>query len=333
MSTPVVDVIRHAATWFEPSPDGFGSLLELIGDARLVLIGEASHGTHEFYRTRAELTKALILAKGFNFVAVEADWPDAYRANRWVRHQSGDPDAETALDDFKRFPRWMWRNRVVVDFLEWLRTHNGGREAASRVGFYGLDLYSLHASIDAVLTYLRKVDPAAADRARYRYSCFEHFGEDSQAYGYAATFGLSRSCEDDVVAELVDLQRRAAEYATRDGRIAADEYFVAEQNARLVRNAEKYYRAMFGGRVESWNLRDTHMMETLEALIAHARQQGAEGRAVVWAHNSRGRARDPDGRVGGVEPGTVGAAGLRRSKPPDWLHNPYRDRHGGLELG
>lgn len=286
MSGPLVDVIRHAATWFEPSPDGFGSLLESIGDARLVLIGEASHGTHEFYRTRAELTKALILNKGFSFVAVEADWPDAYRANRWVRHESADPDAETALDNFKRFPRWMWRNRDVVDFLTWLRTHNADKNADSRVGFYGLDLYSLHASIDAVLTYLRKVDPAAAARARYRYSCFEHFGEDSQAYGYAATFGLSRSCEDDVVAELLDLRRRAADYATRDGRVAADEYFFAEQNARLVRNAEEYYRSMFGGRVESWNLRDTHMMETLEALLAHVAQQVGEARAVVWAHNS-----------------------------------------------
>ena len=286
MSGPVVDVIRHAATWFESSPDGFGSLLELIGDARLVLIGEASHGTHEFYRTRAELTKALIVSKGFNFVAVEADWPDAYRANRWVRNESADPDAETALDNFKRFPRWMWRNRDVVDFLTWLRTHNAGKDAAGRAGFYGLDLYSLHASIDAVLGYLRKVDPAAAERARYRYSCFEHFGEDSQAYGYAATFGLSRSCEDDVIAQLVDLRKRAAEYATRDGRIAADEYFFAEQNARLIRNAEEYYRSMFGGRVESWNLRDTHMMETLEALLAHAAQEVGEARAVVWAHNS-----------------------------------------------
>jgi erythromycin esterase-like protein len=280
------DIIRHAATWYESTPDGFGSLLELIGDARLVLIGEASHGTHEFYRTRAELTKALILKKGFNFVAVEADWPDAYRPNRWVRHESDDPDAETALDDFKRFPRWMWRNRDVVDFLNWLRSHNAGRDPAARVGFYGLDLYSLHASIEAVLTYLRKVDPAAAERARYRYGCFEHFGEDSQAYGYAATFGLSRPCEDDVLAQLLELRRRAGEYATRDGRVAADEYFFAEQNARLVRNAEEYYRAMFGGRVESWNLRDTHMMETLEALLAHVAQQAGGSRAVVWAHNS-----------------------------------------------
>jgi erythromycin esterase-like protein len=286
MSGPLLDVIRHFATWFEPSPEGFGSLLESIGDARLVLIGEASHGTHEFYKTRAELTKTLIAHKGFNFVAVEADWPDAVRVNRWVRHASEDPNAETALDNFTRFPRWMWRNREVVEFLTWLRFHNAGLRADSRVGFYGLDLYSLHASIEAVLTYLRKVDPAAAERARDRYSCFEHFGEDSQAYGYAATVGLSRSCEDDVVAELVELRRRAADYATRDGRVAADDYFVAEQNARLVRNAEEYYRSMFGGRAESWNLRDTHMMETLEALLRHVGQGSGTARAVVWAHNS-----------------------------------------------
>jgi erythromycin esterase-like protein len=281
-----IEIVRRAAIWFEPAPDGFGALMDTIGEARLVLIGEASHGTHEFYRARAELTKALILRKGFNVVAVEADWPDAYRVNRWVQHASGDPDAETALGDFTRFPRWMWRNRDVVAFLEWLHGHNGPREAASRVGFYGLDLYSLHTSIEAVLKYLEKVDPAAAERARYRYRCFEEFGEDTQAYGYAASFDLSRSCEDDVVAQLVELRRRAAEYAARDGRVAEDDYFFAEQNARLVRNAEKYYRAMFGGRVESWNLRDTHMMETLQALLAHTRHVAGDARAVVWAHNS-----------------------------------------------
>jgi erythromycin esterase-like protein len=281
-----LEVLREAAVWFEPNSDAFGPVLDAIGDASLVLIGEASHGTHEFYRTRAELTRALVLRKGFNIVAVEADWPDAYRANQWVRHTSGDPNAETALDDFTRFPRWMWRNRDVVTFLEWLRLHNSSLDAAARVGFYGLDLYSLHTSIEAVLTYLRKVDPAGAERARYRYGCFEHFGEDSQAYGYAATVGLSRSCEDDVVAQLVELRRRAADYATRDGRIAADEYFFAEQNARLVQNAEEYYRSMFGGRAESWNLRDTHMMETLQALLAHIRHVSGDARAVIWAHNS-----------------------------------------------
>jgi erythromycin esterase-like protein len=282
----IVEILRRAAIWYEPAPDGFGSLLERVGDAALVLIGEASHGTHEFYAARAELTKALILRNGFNLVAVEADWPDAYRANRWVRHASVDGDAEAALGDFTRFPRWMWRNRDVVAFLDWLRGHNQSLNDRSRVGFYGLDLYSLHTSIDMVLAYLDKVDPTAAARARYRYACFEDFAEDSQAYGYAATVGLSRSCEDDVVTQLVELRRRAAEYASRDGRVAADEYFFAEQNARLVRNAEEYYRAMFGGRVESWNLRDTHMMETLRALLTHVSQISGRSRAIVWAHNS-----------------------------------------------
>ena len=281
-----LEIIRREALWFEPTAEGLAPLVDAVGDAQVVLIGEATHGTHEFYRARAELTKALISTKRFNLVAAEADWPDAYRVNRWVRHASNEPDAEAALGDFTRFPRWMWRNRDVVDFVAWLRTHNASQPVASRVGFYGLDLYSLHASIEAVLAYLKKVDPVAADRARYRYGCFEHFGEDTQAYGYAANFGLSRSCEDDVVTQLLELRRRAAEYAGRDGRIAADEYFFAEQNARLVRNAEEYYRSMFRGRIESWNLRDTHMMETLEALLGHVRHTSGAARAIVWAHNS-----------------------------------------------
>jgi erythromycin esterase-like protein len=295
MSAATLDLIRRAALWFEPAPDGFGALLEQIGDASLVLIGEASHGTHEFYRIRAELTKALILGKWFNLVAVEADWPDAYRVNRWVRHASADRDVEAALGDFKRFPRWMWRNRDVVEFLAWLHAHNASRDASARTGFYGLDLYSLHASIDAVLGYLRKVDPAAAERARARYGCFEEFGEDTQGYGYAAAAGWAASCEGEVVAQLVDMRRRAAEYASRDGRLAADEYFYAEQNARLVQNAEEYYRSMFGGRTLSWNLRDTHMMDTLQSLLAHLRSTVGHPRAVIWAHNSHlGDARATD---------------------------------------
>jgi erythromycin esterase-like protein len=301
------DVVQREALWFDPTADGMGPLLDAIGNARLVLIGEATHGTHEFYRTRAELTRALISLKGFNLVAVEADWPDAYRVNRWVRHASPETGAETALDDFTRFPRWMWRNRDVVDFLQWLRMHNAAPPESRRVGFYGLDLYSLHASIDAVLSYLRRIDPGAAERARYRYGCFEDFGEDPQAYGYAARIGLSRSCEDDVVEQLLELRGRAAAYASRDGQIASDEYFFAEQNARLVRNAEEYYRSMFGGRVESWNLRDTHMLETLEALLAHVRQTAGDARAVIWAHNSHlGDARATDmGDIGELNLGQL----------------------------
>lgn len=282
-----LDAVRHAALWFTPSEDGLAPLLDLIGDARLVLIGEASHGTDEFYRIRANLTSALIRTKQFNMVAVEADWPDASRVNRWVRHESHEANAAAALDDFVRFPRWMWRNTAVVDFLEWLWRYNSKRPAADRIGFYGLDLYSLHASMEAVLTHLGRVDPEAAFRARHRYACFEQFGTDeAQSYGYAATLGLSRSCEDDVVAQLTEMQRIAAEAKAHDGRVSDEEHFFAVQNARLVRNAERYYRAMFGGQAESWNLRDTHMMETLESVRDWTTQRAGYARAIVWAHNS-----------------------------------------------
>jgi erythromycin esterase-like protein len=254
--------------------------------ASLVLIGEASHGTHEFYRLRADVTRLLIERRGFSMVAVEADWPDAYRANRWVRLLGDDETAEAALSDFTRFPRWMWRNRDVVRFLRWLRGHNADRPAQDRVGFYGLDLYSLHRSIAAVIEYLDKMDPAAASIARQRYACFDIFGDDPQAYGYAASARLTRSCEDAVVDQLLALQRQALEYARRDGWVAADDYFVAEQNARVVRNAEAYYRAMFRGRADSWNLRDRHMLSTLEALREHTRPTAGPNRVVVWAHNS-----------------------------------------------
>ena len=289
-----LDAVRQAAHRFPASSDGdrafspddvLAVLLDLIGDARLVLIGEATHGTDEFYTIRAELTKALIRSKQFNLVSAEADWPDAYRVNRSVCHLSEEEGA-SALGDFVHFPRWMWRNTVVLDFVEWLRRHNAKRVASDRVGFYGLDLYSLHSSIGAVLKYLRKFDPKAAARAVHRFSCFEHFGSDPQSYGYAANLGLSRSSQDDVVGQLVELRNASAEYARRDGYVAEDEYFFAQQNARLVRNAERYYRAMFAGQVESWNLRDTHMMETLEALIAWTTRRSGYARAIVWAHNS-----------------------------------------------
>ena len=262
-------------------------VLELIDPTvAIVLIGEATHGTQEFYRIRADITRALIRQRKFNLVAVEADWPDAYRANQWVRLLGTDRTAEEALSDFTRFPRWMWRNREVVRFLRWLRSENSERSQDSRAGFYGLDLYSLHRSMARVIEYLDKVDPNAAKRARQGYACFDAFGEDVQRYGYAASLNVERSCEDEVVEQLVDLRRRAAEYASRDGRIAADEYFVAEQNARVVRDAESYYRAMFRGGAESWNVRDRHMMTAFEGLLDHVSRSDQAPRAVVWAHNS-----------------------------------------------
>ena len=264
---------------------------DLIGDARVVLIGESSHGTHEFYEARAEITKWLIENKGFNAVAAEADWPDAYRVNRYARGLAGDATPEEALRGFERFPAWMWRNSVVRDFVGWLRWHNGRRaaEGGRQTGFYGLDLYSLHRSMREVIGYLDTVDAKAAARARARYACFDHSdGHDGQAYGYAAAFGAGPTCERQAVEQLIELQRDALEYLSKDGQLAEDELFYAQQNAVTVRNAEAYYRGMFAGRVTSWNMRDKHMAQTLNALIAHLDRAGGPepARIVVWAHNS-----------------------------------------------
>ncbi len=267
------------------------ALEEIIGDARIVLIGESSHGTHEFYEARADVTKWLIENKGFCAVAAEADWPDAYRVNRYVRGLGDDGSATQALSGFERFPAWMWRNVVVRDFVDWLHVHNRRRRADGerQTGFYGLDLYSLHRSMQEVIRYLENVDPVAAARARERYACFDHTSaDDGQAYGFAAAFGAGLSCERQAVDQLVEIHRNAVEYARRDGLLAEDELFYAQQNAQTVRNAEAYYRAMFGGRVTSWNLRDQHMAQTLQSLLAHLdRHDGrSPARIVVWAHNS-----------------------------------------------
>jgi len=282
----LIDAIAETARPLSGAGNDFDRILELAGNARVVLIGEASHGTDEFYEQRAELTKRLIAELGFRGVAAEADFPDAWRVNRFVQGRGSDTEAVEALSDFKRFPSWMWRNADVLDFVGWLREHNERiADASAKAGFYGLDLYSLHTSIAAVLDYLDKVDPEAAKRARYRYACFEHFGEDPQTYGYATSFGLSPDCEREVVNQLVEMQRRREELAARGGG-DDDELFAAEQNARVAKDAEEYYRAMFEGRVSSWNLRDTHMAETLDALLAHLDRKGGRSKLVVWAHNS-----------------------------------------------
>lgn len=278
--------IAHEAHPLRGSPRDLDALVELAGDARCVLIGEATHGTHEFYRLRAALTRRLIVEKGFQAIGAEADWPDAYRVHRFVKGLGSDADAVEALADFRRFPAWMWRNADVVDFIAWLRAHNDSLAAPHQVGFYGLDLYSLHASIGAVLRYLERVDPDAAKRARERYACFEHFGEDAQAYGYAASLGLSADCEQQVITQLRELQRERSAILRREGLALEDEQFEAEQNARLVVNAEEYHRSMFKGRNTSWNLRDTHMADTLDALLAHLARRFDHPKIVIWAHNS-----------------------------------------------
>jgi erythromycin esterase-like protein len=283
----LVTALRQQARPMRGGAVDVAPLMELIGDAHYVLLGEASHGTHEFYHLRAEITRQLIEQKGFTAVAVEADWPDAFRVNRFVRGRGEDRDAVEALGGFARFPRWMWRNQDVRDFVAWLRDRNAAlAPGVLPAGFYGLDLYSLYGSIAAVVEYLDRVDPEAARRARQRYSCFEHFEQDSQAYGYATAFGVTEPCQDEVIAQLVDLRERAGALAQRDGRAIDEEFFSAEQNARLARNAEQYYRSMFRGRVSSWNLRDRHMAETLEQLVAFLRERDGQARVVVWAHNS-----------------------------------------------
>jgi erythromycin esterase-like protein len=248
-------------------------VLALVGDARVVLLGEASHGTREFYELRAELTARLVAEHGFRGVAVEADWPAAARVNRYVQGAGDDPDATAALGDFTRFPLWMWRNPVIAGLAERLRELDLG------AGFYGLDLYSLRESMDAVIAYLDERDHEAAARARDRYACFDSY--DDHGYGHAVARGRKDPCEDAVVAQLAELRERAAELAARDGAPARDAHFVAEQNARLAADAERYYRCVFRGRGNSWNLRDTHMADTLDALLGHL-----DAPVVVWAHNS-----------------------------------------------
>lgn len=291
----LIEALRANAYPLAGGARDYDPLLARIGEARFALLGEASHGTYEFYRERAEITKRLIAEKKFVAVAVEADWPDAWRVNRYVRGTSDDVDAVEALADFRRFPTWMWRNTVAVEFIEWLRAHNDGLpQSSAKVGFYGLDLYSLHASMKSVLRYLEKVDPEAAKRARERYSCFDHFGEDTQAYGLMTRLNLSKSCEEEVISQLVELQRRTADHAKR-GSMPDDELFYAERNARLVKNAEAYYRSVFLEEVSSWNLRDRHMAETLHALDAHLGRNGQPAKIAVWEHNSHlGDARATD---------------------------------------
>ncbi len=272
--------LTGAATDYDP-------LLQRASGRRYMLIGEATHGTHEFYRERAEITKRLIAEGGVTVVAVEADWPDAYRVNRFVRGSNDDRDAHEALTDFKRFPAWMWRNADVAAFVTWLREWNDALpQDTPKVGFYGLDLYSLHASMDAVIAYLDQVDPGAAWRARERYACFDHFSRDPQIYGYDAQIRGVESCERQAVEELLELRRSAAELAARDGRVAEDRHFYAEQNARIVVDAERYYRSMFRGGSESWNLRDEHMADSLDALVTHLERTRGHTKAVVWEHNS-----------------------------------------------
>jgi erythromycin esterase-like protein len=267
----LVDAIRESARFLGGGRRDYDPLLEMAQGARLVLLGEPTHGTHEVYRERTRITQRLIEELGFRGVVWEADWPDADRTGRWVRGfaAGGDP-----LEGFARFPTWMWRNTAVLELVRWLKARNAGLPQERRAGVYGMDLYSLYASIQAVIDYLDRLDPDAANLARRRYACFDHRA-DPHAYGSAARLGVGRDCEEQAVRMLEELRRRA----NADG----EDAFSASQNARLARNAEAYYRSMFGSRIASWNLRDRHMAETLEELL---RFLGPDAKLVVWAHNA-----------------------------------------------
>jgi erythromycin esterase-like protein len=285
-STGLIEAVRATAHPLNGSAQDYDPLLDLIGDARIVLLGAASHGTHEFYRGRAEITKRLIQEKIFAAVAVEADWPDAYRVNRYVGGMNDDADAVEALGGFSRFPAWMWRNTDVVEFVNWLRAYNDRlQDGAAKVGFYGLDLYSLRASRQAVIKYLDKVDARARDRVRAQYACFDNFGDNARVYGVFG--GIGRPCRDAAVAGVVELQQsHAVREARRKNLESEEEYFNALQNARVVRNAEGVYGAMYRSQAPAWNLREQDMAVSLDDLMAHLSRQGNRAKIAVWAHSS-----------------------------------------------
>jgi erythromycin esterase-like protein len=283
----LIEVLNDVVEPLSENENKYSSLLDKIGESRFVLIGEATHGTHEFYQARAEITKQLIMKKGFMAVAIEGDWPDAYRIHRYLQGIGNKSNWQEALADFKRFPTWMWRNTTLLPFLKWLRTYNDSLSSpANKVGFYGLDLYSLHSSMQAVIDYLTDVDLEAAERARKRYACFDHFGFDPQQYGYLTSEGLKKPCITEAIEQILELQHHAFKYVHNDA-AAEDEFFYAIQNARLVQDAETYYRSMFEGRVSSWNVRDMHMLKTLNTLVEHLEKKlNKPAKIVIWAHNS-----------------------------------------------
>jgi len=269
-------------------PADLDPLIERIGNARVVLLGEASHGTREFYAWRTTITRRLVEEKGFSFVAVEGDWPDSYRLNRFVKSYADTPEtAEEALDTFRRWPTWMWANEEVRDLIGWMRGHNADQPKQKKVGFYGLDVYSLWDSLHEVMGYLRRRDPSLMNVARRAIRCFEPYGEEAQEYARATLYG-DESCRD----EVIDLLKSVRSTVDSDDRDSSESRFVAEQNAIVVKNSEDYYRTMVRADNESWNIRDRHMAETLERLLTH---HGRNSKAIVWAHNTHiGDARATD---------------------------------------
>jgi len=307
----LADALGRAAHVLTGRPDDYDALMNRIADARIVLLGDPSHGTGEVYEQRARITRRLIEQHGFNAVAVDGDWPESYRVNRWLYGRSRDPNADAALLDFRRFPSWVWRNDQVASFVTWLRSHNASiADLRRRVGFYGLDLYSLNASIESVLAYLDRVEPAAASEARRRYAGLKG-GADEES---PEPLDVSSTCEDHVAVLLTGRRLKREEFLRRDGLVALDEFFATELNAQLLGDADKHYRALLHGRSLVPTLHAAHLADTLDALLAHLEWRSGRARVVVWAHNTQvgDRSVVTRGALGGT---TLG--GLLRERHPD----------------
>jgi len=287
-NTRLLQLLPSKVSKLQGFREDYDQILKAMGNSKVVMLGEASHGTHEFYKTRVEITKRLIMERDFHFVAIEGDWPDVYRANRYVCGVGGGESAEESLGDFTRFPRWMWRNTVMKEFVEWLRNYNQPKPLNERVRIYGLDLYSMFRSADKVIEYLDKVDQHAATIARHRYGTLNRYRNDEFKYAEEVAMKLAPSREKEVVAMLTHMLSKGEEYMKRQGGfIDGDELFFAQINAKVVKDAEEYYRHAFSGGTVTWNLRDKHMCETMEALLEyHQKKRNKSSSGVIWAHNS-----------------------------------------------
>jgi erythromycin esterase-like protein len=277
--------------------------MEMIGNARVVMLGEASHGTKEYYAWRSEITRRLIIEKGFSFMAVEGDWPECFEVNRFIKRPAIGENAEKILGGaYKRWPSWMWANEEVREFVEWLRSYNSSITRTRQFGFYGLDVYSLWESMERIISYLQKSEPQGLEQAYRAFACFEPYGKNAYEYAKSTPF-VNGTCEEEVIRLLQEVRTEVTKRS--DPR---EEMFSTEQNARVVQNAEKYYRTMMRADAESWNVRDRHMMETFERLLEY---HGKDAKAVVWAHNTHiGDARATSMR----DEGTLNIGELARKK-------------------
>jgi erythromycin esterase-like protein len=267
-------------------PTDFDSVMAHVAEASLVLIGESTHGTQEFYRARIELSKRLIMEKGFQTIAIEGDFPDVYRINRYINWQGTDTSSKGALGDFDRFPTWMWRNEEMVSFIDWLRKHNQSLPINERIAMYGLDFYSIYKSIDLIITLLEKKDPKFAAEAKKRYACLDVY-QDPQQYGYMATLLNNTLCQEDVLKQYREIVKKDLDFFKGDQLSAAEEKFYLEQNALLVKDAEHYYKSLFyADSSMSWNIRDRHMMQVITSIEKHNKMLGKSHKMIIWAHNS-----------------------------------------------